>query len=173
MLMTKAKFDTSLASIKSRGVKITTEFSDIVITGIQLYYGETNRNIQVINDLIDCAAALKGLRVKGLVEYLSQTIPHTNLGSAGAHQFGKIDKHLKHKMETTWKDFLVEHPHWHEFTEEKDPKPFDLIAFLKTIKKRIDKAHADGSMDSDELSTFKTEVSKFAFTEADADKPDM
>lgn len=165
MSMNKDKFDSTLRSIKKRGSKVTSEFTSIVVTGVQLYYGETNRNIQVINDLVDCAQALKGLRTKALVEYLSQVIPHSNGGTKGGHLFGKMDKDLKAKMDRTWTQFLLDNPVWHEYTDEKPPVPFDLVAFLKSIKGRIEKAHTEGNMDAAGLQTFKTEIAKFAFDE--------
>ena len=165
--MTKAKFDSTLASIKKRGAKVTNEFTSIVTTAVQLYYGETNRNIQVINDVMDCAKALKGIRVKALAEYFSKVIPHHK----GADSlFGKMNQEAKSTMDNTWETFLIDNPVWHEFTVEKDVKPFDLIAFLKTIKNRIDTAHKSGTLDDNGLKTLKAEVSKFAFAEDDKPK---
>lgn len=173
MSMTKAKFDSALASIKKRGTKVTNEFTAIVREGINLYYGETNRNIQVINDLVDCANSLKGLRVKALVEYLSQVIPHANDGAKASHHFGKMQKEKKAAMDSTWKDFLVEYPEWHSYTVEKDPTPFDLTVFMKTIHQRIEKAYKEGKLDEEGLKTFRKDMSNLTIQGDKDDRPNL
>ena len=169
MSMTKADFDKKLSSVKKRGQKVGTEFRHLVTQGVMLYYGETNRNIQVINDLVDCANAIKGLRVKGLVEYLTKVIPHENLGRKGDHHFGKMDKNLKDQMDSSWQSFLAENPNWDEFSEEKDPAPFSLEQFLKSVSRRLNKAHKEGQLGKEELKEFKKAITDFDFTDEEAE----
>ena len=170
MSMSKAEFDKELKSVKSRGASVTKEFSSLVRTGVQLYWGETNHNIQVINDLIDCARALKGLRVLALVEYLNEVVPHSNKGKKEQNHYGKMDASLKQKMTGTWDSFLINNPNWYEFTVEKNPQPFDFTKLLKTVESKLKKAHEKGEADLEGLVTFKEAIRKFSFDDEVTDE---
>ena len=173
MAMTKVEFDKRIKSLKKRGGKISEEFREIVREGIRLYYGETNRNIQVINDLVDTSRVIKGMRVKGLVEYLSQVIPHVNGGQKDDFHFGKMDREAKASMDTTWEQFMEKYPNWDEFTEEKDPTPFELQRFLKTVFHKLEKAHRDGMLDEEGLVKFKAATSKFDFEKEEKEETNV
>lgn len=163
MSLTKAQFDTQLKSVRTRGKKVTEEFAGLVTAGVQLYWGETNHNIQVINDLVGCARELKGIRLLGLVEYLDQVVPHHNSGKKDSYRYGKMDQEKKLKMHGTWEGFIEKHPNWHEYTVEKSPAPWDWSNFTKTVLNKMIKAHEKGEADDLGLVQFKQAMSKFTF----------
>jgi len=165
--MNKDAFDTALRSIKQRGSAVTSEFEEIVITAVQLYYGETNRNIQVINDVVDCGAVLKGIRLLALVDYLKQVIPHENKGKSGDYHFGRMDKELARSYDASWEEFLSSNPSWHEWKKEIDPAKFDVDTYVTSVIRKLNKAHKDGQLSREALDKFKTVVQHVGISAAD------
>lgn len=163
-IMSKREYDKIIKTLKKDGEAVTTQFSSLVLTGVSLYWGESNNNIQVINDLIDCARVFKGLRVKAVVEYLNQTIPHANGGQKSDFHYGKLDKKARKAMEGTWEQFLNDNPDWDAFTIEKDPSPFNLLKFVGQVTKAIQSAHEKDEISKSELKLFKQAVGDIHFS---------
>lgn len=161
-IMSKREYDKALKQIKKDGEAVTTEFSNIVLTGIALYWGEANCNIQVINNLIDTAKVFKGLRVKALIEYLSNVIPHKP-SKSGDYHFTESDKKLKKQMEKTWEAWVTANPDWDKLTVEKDPAPFNLLKFVGQVQKAVLAAHEKDQMSKSDLKLFKQQMNSISW----------
>lgn len=164
--MTKAQFDKQLKSIKKNGGKYLDQFVAIVPTGVGLYWNETNQNIQVVNDLIDAASALKGVRVLGLQAYLQEVIPHKAGTRKEGYRFGAKDKELnEEKMKKAYPQFLTDNPDWTTFTDEKPVAPPTWEQIVKGVQSRVNKGHKMGSINTTHLKALKDAIMKIDFTD--------
>jgi hypothetical protein len=159
-LLDEKTFRKRLKSIKNRGVKVHNELNDIVRASIELYYGESNQNIALINGVLEVAYMLRGINSRLLMSYYKEVIPHhVTKNEKGQQVFGKKDRQ---KEVPNWRGFLEENPEWHEFKKEKEPegaKAFSVSEYFdSTVAKRLEK---EVGSDPDALRLFKQKVEEY------------
>lgn len=161
--MNKSEFDKLMKSIRRNGGKWTTKFQDGVITGIELYWGETNRNIAVINTLIETAYVLKGVPVNKLIQYLKEVIPHKTQKdpNTGKTLFGKQDEEKVAFCREHWQEFVTQWPVWYEYSRKSEPAEFNANTYADTVAKRLDKQITENKIGKDELEYFRNTLNRF------------
>ena len=165
--MTKTAYLKKLKGIKRNGSRYLQEFLEIVPEGVHLYYGESNYNVSIVNELIDAANALKGLRVLALQDYLSNVIPHVLGGRKEQFHFGAKDPNIDAKvMEAGYKAFLEKNPDWTLLNTEKPPKPISIEALIKSVQSRLNKGYKNNDINNEDLEVFKKAVSSIQYTTA-------
>lgn len=65
-----------LKSLTKRGENFNQDFNDAVKASVNLYWGEGNQNIGIVNNLLAVASVVKGINRERLVSFYKEVIPH-------------------------------------------------------------------------------------------------
>lgn len=135
-------------SLKKKGANLSLAVREHFVDSVQLFRGEGNNNIQLINDCVDIASVTKGMRVKAAVAWFAEMIPHEQLGQNGNWHFGKklTNSTTVGKIDGGWEVFLAENPDWYDFTVETVQAPFTTIAYCRSEAKKLNGKYEKGEL---------------------------
>lgn len=131
------------ANLKKRGKNFGDDFDQFVLSSICFFFEGGNKNIQIVNDLLEIAYAVKGINAARLVNYLREVIPHDIKKGKDTKEYaftGKTaDKEYDYEMVRV---FLNVNPVWSQYGKEDTLEDFDvadvqgkIVSYLKSRAK--------------------------------------
>ena len=124
------------------------KFDYFVDATIAWFYGDSDKNITVINDLLVIAHQSRGYNVQRLSAYLQVVIPHklqTVKNLKECPKFLKKDKDLGYASESKWTSFC-ERNIWSQYGKPQDMKDFNAEATVKQFIAKLIKNEADEAL---------------------------
>ena len=135
-------------------------FNEFVRSSIRFFYGEGNKQINIINDLLGMAHHAKGMNANKLADYLAACIPH-ELVAGNSELPPRFAKKTSAYEETRSLAFIKYNLAWWSYippTKEKAVKPaFDSNKYLSNVTKKLSK-----ELTRAELKAFATELYNMA-----------
>lgn len=145
-------FAQKLGAIQTTGRVVTRDFVCFVPVAIKFYYGDGNKNLQIINKLLETAEILRGLNSKKLGDYLSNVVPHNiEAGKAAAELAPKFygkkggteqkpSQLTQYLGDVQLDGFLTANQDWTKYSKGNEEKSFDAEKVAKKLLKQLDKA---------------------------------
>jgi hypothetical protein len=76
IVMDSKDWEKKANALAKRGSAFTKDFSSFVHASVVFFYGEGNRNVEIINGLVSIAYDSRGMNASHLIDYLANLIPH-------------------------------------------------------------------------------------------------
>ena len=139
-IIDKADHKTKRNSLLQRTGEAGKDFEAFVVASIHWFYGASDYNINVINDLLRIAHQSRGYNVQRLSAYLKQVVPHKLVQSKDKKVVPAFDKkesrYLKgHELNT----FLSHNPVWSQYGAQKEASDYDVDAVVARLVKTLGK----------------------------------
>ena len=117
------------------------DFEVFVSASINWFYGESDHNINVINDLLVIATQSKGYNVQRLASYLKRIIPHTLLdgGKDLTTRFDRKIEGRKYPKADKVAAFLTSNPSWSKTGKSKKAADYDQAKYINSVLAKIEK----------------------------------
>lgn len=115
--------------LNGRGANFAEDFNSFVKASLLFWNAEDggNKNIQIINDLLNIAYSTRGMNASKLMDYCYQAgVVHSDeedgKGKDKKHFFGAKKKKESYKSMEDMQQFLKDNPNWSEIYEDAGPK---------------------------------------------------
>jgi len=111
------------------------EFSNLARAVVRYFYGDGQKQIQIINRLIELSASHKGINTAKLVLWLQNVIPHEVVGNSSQLRFGK---RIKKSEYARYEEYLLEAPHYFDCGENTKKVIDKKLSLDKLLKSSVD-----------------------------------
>lgn len=148
--------------LREKGRAVADQYLAHVKDAVNFFHTTGNHNIQIVNDILDTASAMR-LQRNRIVDWLEKLIGHEVVKlDGGKFGFGK-------KLEDTDYDDVVagapehfqDYPDWYAWKKEADPEAYDAkTSMQKLIKRLVSDAKKAGAHHYSEVQAKLEEVAK-------------
>ena len=157
-----AQFKADDRALREEGKSVSDRYLEHVKAALTFFHTTGNHNIQIVNDILDTATAMR-LQRNRIVDWVSALVGHEVVKlDGGKFGFGK-------RLEDTDYEAVValapehfeQYPDWYAFKKEADPEDFDAKKTVQQVIKKLNKAAKDlGEHDYATVSLMLVEVAK-------------
>ena len=157
-----AEFKAVDRNLRLKGKELSDEYLSHVKDALTFFHTTGNHNIQIVNDILDTASAMR-LQRNRIVDWLYALVGHELVKvEGGRFGFGK-------KLETTDYEIVVSrapdhfelYPDWYAWKKDPDPEEFDAKKTVQSVIKRLKNAAKDlGEHDYATVSLMLAEIAK-------------
>lgn len=125
------------------------DFEMFVVSSVYWFYGASDKNINVINDLLEIAHKSRGMNAARLAAYLKHVIPHKLTEAKTTKdcpKFGVKIKDTVYPVTAQWSEFLRRNPQWSKYGKVSKSTDFDLQKYLKGVVSTLKSHKVDESV---------------------------
>lgn len=126
--------------LRENGKKLSDEFLSHVKSALTFFHDAGNHNIQIINDVLDTASAMR-LQRNRIVDWLAGLVGH-EVGKLQGGKFGfmkKLENVEYAEIVANAAEHFEQFPDWYAFKPEQAPEEYNAINAIQKLIKKLTK----------------------------------
>lgn len=124
--------------LREQGAKLSDRFLTHIKEGLSFFHTEGNHNVQIINDMMDTASAMR-LQRNRIIDWVSPMVGHEVVKLAGGlFGFGKKKDDIQYDdVVSKAPEHFAQFPDWYAWKPEAKPAEFDGIEDMRKLVKKL------------------------------------
>jgi hypothetical protein len=114
------------------------DFNNFVLASVSFFYGDGNKQVAIINTLIEMAYNAHGYNANKLCDYLVNLIPHKVEKKVRAYPMLST-REGEYPSIDVMQEFVIANPQWSRYSKEaKVAKPFSQLKYAAEVLKKLE-----------------------------------